>query len=223
MRRRALLLAMAVLLAAGAHAPSALGDGDPGSDVLVYQSLFLASDAGVSIEQQVSLGRLLASASRSGFPIRVAIIATRFDLGTITGLWLRPRPYARFLGIELSLAYNGPLLVVMPNGFGFNWPGHRAASFYQALSGIPIKSGGTGLASATQAAVTALAATEHVKIAAPRPPSSGVTTGATHGGASTATGARRSGDGILIIAAALAAVAAAAITALLLRSRGDVN
>ena len=219
MRRRALLFAMTVLLAVGTQAPSALADGDPGSDVLVYQSLFLASDAGVSIQQQVRLGRLLASAGRSRFPIRVAIIASRFDLGAVTGLWLAPRAYARFLGIELSLAYNGPLLVVMPNGFGFNWPGHPAASFYRALSGIPIRPGGTGLTTATQAAVTALAATEHVKIAAPSPASSGTTTGATHGGAGTATAARHSGDGIVIIGAALAAVAAAATAVLLLRSR----
>ena len=54
----------------------------------------------------------------------MAIIAKPDDLGSVTSLWREPQAYAHFLGLELSLAYKGRLLVVMPNGFGFNWTGH---------------------------------------------------------------------------------------------------
>ena len=90
----------------------------------------------------------------AGFPIRVAIIASRSDLGAITGLWLKPRAYARFLGLELSLAYTGRLLVVMPNGFGFNWPGHAATAAYRTLSRDHDRAGGAGLATRRNTAVS---------------------------------------------------------------------
>ena len=74
----------------GAHrrggSPSARADGDPGSDVLVYQDLFAGSDAGLSVAQQVELGGLLKATARAGAPVRVAVIASRFDLGAVTGL-----------------------------------------------------------------------------------------------------------------------------------------
>ena len=144
----------------------ASADGDPGSDVLVYQSLFLAADAGVSVAQQAQLGDLLTRAERAGFPVRVAIIASPSDLGAITGLWRQPRSYARFLGIELSATYRGRLLVVMPNGFGFNWPGHSSAAAYRTLGHVSISRGGKGLASSVGAAVKSLAVAAGVRLSA---------------------------------------------------------
>lgn len=144
----------------------ARADGDPGSDVLVYQRLFVASDAGVSVSQQVALGRALSAAGKAGFPIRVAIIADRSDLGAVTALWRNPRGYARFLGIELSLAYKQRLLVVMPDGFGFYWSGHPAASAYRRLAKIAIGLGGRGLATAAESAVAQLAAARGIHVAA---------------------------------------------------------
>jgi hypothetical protein len=154
MRRLATSLVLLVVLAVAGAAPAARADGDPGSDVLVNQPLFVDGDAGVSFAAQERLGSLLQAAARSGFPVRVAIIATPQDLGAITGLWLKPRTYARFLGLELSLAYTGRLVVVMPNGLGFNWPGHASAAAYGTLSHVAIGRGGTGLASAAQSAVS---------------------------------------------------------------------
>ena len=158
--RRAVGLIAALALALGAvsalSAPSALADGDPGSDVLVYQPVFLAADAGISVHEQVKLGDLLHAAAGRGFAIRVAIIATRSDLGAVTGLWREPRAYAHFLGLELSLTYKGRLLVVMPNGFGFSWPGHSSAAAYRTLRSIQIRPGGPGLAAATQTGVRSL-------------------------------------------------------------------
>ena len=123
LRSAATALLVALLVGMGMSSV-ARADGDPGSDVLVYQDLFAGSDAGLSVHQQLELGGELKAAARKGFPIRVAIIASPFDLGAVTALWRKPRAYARFLGIELSAVYRQRLLVVMPDGLGFNWPGH---------------------------------------------------------------------------------------------------
>jgi cytochrome oxidase Cu insertion factor (SCO1/SenC/PrrC family) len=169
--RRALLAFLLALIALGMLAPAARADGDPGSDVLVYQNLFVAADANVSIPQQVELGKLLSAADKDGFQVRVAIIARPADLGAITALWGKPASYARFLGIELSLAYAQRLIVVMPDGFGFDWQGHSSAGEYRVLSKIPIGGDGTGLATTAEAAVRALAAASGIRIAAPVPAS----------------------------------------------------
>ncbi len=142
---------------------AARADGDPGSDVLVYQSLFLAADSGISVGEQVQLGRLIAAADRAGMPIRVAIIAKPADLGSVTPLWDKPQTYARYLGIELSLAYSGRLLVVMPDGFGFNWPKHDLSAAYATLAHVP-RGTGPKLATSAAAAIRALAAAAHVQL-----------------------------------------------------------
>ena len=222
---------LAVLLAgfaasAAAVAPAARADGDPGSDVLVYQDMFVAADAGVSVQQQVALGNLLDSAARRGFHVRVAIIAQPADLGAVTALWRMPAAYASFLGIELSLAYKQRLLVVMPNGLGFNWPGHPAASGYQVLSRVAIGPGGSGLAAATEAAVRALAAASGVTLASPPgagavAPSPAASATADQGPANSKPGVVTSGIPVpLIVAAVLAALAAAALTVWLAWRRG---
>ena len=169
LRRVFLSVVLAVLAccALGVLSPAARADGDPGSDVLVYQNLFVASDANISIAQQVRLGDLLTAAQRGGFTIRVAVIAAPDDLGAITQLWDRPASYASFLGIELSLAYSQRLLVVMPDGFGFNWVGHSTGAAYQVLGKVAIKPGGTGLATSAETAVRALASASGVWLAAP--------------------------------------------------------
>jgi cytochrome oxidase Cu insertion factor (SCO1/SenC/PrrC family) len=198
LRRAVLAVALAALCvcALGALSPAARADGDPGSDVLVYQNLFVAADANVSIAQQVELGDLLTSAARDGFTIRVAVIATPADLGAITALWEKPASYARFLGIELSLAYSQRLLVVMPDGFGFNWQGHSTAADDKALGAIAVKPGGPGLATSAATAVRALAAASGVTVAAPATGQPTGTTGSGRaGGGTSAPGASGPGAG----------------------------
>jgi hypothetical protein len=124
--------------------------------VLVTQHLFLPQDAATSPRQQARLVALLQEAARSGYPIRVALIASATDLGSITELWRQPQAYARFLGQELSLAAPGPLLVVMPNGYG-TYRFSRPATA-QRFS-LPAPSPQSGLAAAAVTAVRALAAT----------------------------------------------------------------
>jgi cytochrome oxidase Cu insertion factor (SCO1/SenC/PrrC family)/thiol-disulfide isomerase/thioredoxin len=162
--RGVLALILVAALCAACLPALAAADGDPGSDVLVYQQLFVAADAHVSIPDQLRLGGMLRSAARSGAPIRVAIIARRDDLGSVTALWRRPQAYARFLGIELSLAYKGPLLVVMPNGFGVSWPGHSSAAALASVSGVRIGLGGAGMMAAAQTAAQRLDARRGVTL-----------------------------------------------------------
>jgi len=165
--RRALLVVVLALAALGLLSPAARADGDPGSDVLVYQNLFVAADSNISIPQQVELGNLLTAAGKDGFPVRVAVIATRDDLGAITALWKQPASYAHFLGVELSLAYAQRLLVVMPNGFGFSWQGHSTTGAYQVLGKLSVGSGPNGLVTAAETAVRSLAAASGIQITAP--------------------------------------------------------
>lgn len=118
---------MALLaLALCALPATSFADGDPGSDVLLDQNLFFGSDANLSLAQQLQLGQLLSATQRAGAPVRVAIISHQDDLGTVTTLWQRPRTYAEYLGYELSLAYSGRLLIVMPNGYGVYWHANPA-------------------------------------------------------------------------------------------------
>ncbi|MBV8430338.1 MAG: hypothetical protein JO244_04200, partial [Solirubrobacterales bacterium] len=120
LRRSVTLGALLLALAVGWSwaAPAALADGDPASDVLATQTLFLPQDAQVPLAEQAQLARLLQEAARSGYQIRLALIASPSDLGSITELWRQPATYASFLGQELSLTYRGLLVVIMPNGFG---------------------------------------------------------------------------------------------------------
>ena len=65
--RRALLAVVLAIVALGVVAPAARADGDPGSDVLVYQNLFVAADSNISVPQQVELGNLLTAAGSRGW------------------------------------------------------------------------------------------------------------------------------------------------------------
>jgi cytochrome oxidase Cu insertion factor (SCO1/SenC/PrrC family) len=187
--RRALLAVLLALVALATLATTARADGDPGSDVLVYQNLFVAADANVSVQQQLELGNLLTAADKVGFPVRVAVVSQPNDLGAITALWQKPAAYASFLGTELSLAYAQRLLIVMPNGFGFNWQGHSASAAYRVLGGVRIGPGGNGLATAAETAVRELARASDIKLPAPASGASGSAAGGTGAGGVTSGGA----------------------------------
>jgi hypothetical protein len=112
-----LVLVVSLSVGLGAALPSAArADGDPASDVLAGQVLFLPQDAGLPVHQQQEIVALLRQAAQRGVRLRVAVIASRSDLGSVGALWRQPGAYARFLDQELSLVYRGPLLVVMPSG-----------------------------------------------------------------------------------------------------------
>ena len=161
----------AVALVLGPGAAIARADGDPASDYLVARQVFVSSQAVAQSAAQRDLLATVGAANRAGFAIRVAIISTDYDLGSITALWRKPTIYARFLGLELSSIYPGRLLVVMPNGFGFNWPKHGSRREYEQLAKAAIKPGEAGLLTAAQTAVRTLAAADDITVQAPAVPS----------------------------------------------------
>jgi hypothetical protein len=171
---RLFLVALASLAIFALSAGQAAADGDPASDVLLAQSLFLPPDAPVTGAQAAELQQLINQASRAGYQIRVAVIATAADLGSVTALWSKPQSYAEFLAQELSLVYHGPLLIVMPIGLGFS------AAHAQHLPGdlrtlIP----GTALGTAAITAVHELAGASGHPLRGPTAKASQTSTGHT--------------------------------------------
>jgi hypothetical protein len=201
MRRLALLAALAALFAA----PAARADGDPASDYLIGQKVFFPYDLKVAPAEQQQIAALVDEANRAGFKIRVAMIWSSYDLGSITGLWRRPQTYARFLGAELKYIYRDRLLIVMPSGFGFNRPGHPVTKEYATLSKIAIEPGPTGFLAATRTAVQRLAAASGVKLT----------------GTATVKGNSQNRDRVIIVLGAIAALLAAIALRLALRRRGQ--
>lgn len=155
MRFRSLLALLFAFTAFMALPAVALADGDPGSDVLLDQSLFYGSDTGVSVKQELSLDRLLQATASAGAPVRVAIIAHADDLGTVTPLWQKPQTYADYLGYELSLAYSGRLLIVMPDGVGVYWHANPAGATKLAASLAQLKPGSASASASATALVVA--------------------------------------------------------------------
>jgi hypothetical protein len=126
-----------VALAVIATPVAALADGDPASDVLAAQRVYLPADAGASLRQQAELDAVTQAAARAGYPVRVAVIAGPSDLGSVAALWRRPQSYADYLGQELSLVFGGRVLVVMPDGLGLYRSGRSAAAERIALADRP--------------------------------------------------------------------------------------
>jgi hypothetical protein len=157
-----MITAMLLALVAALMSSTAYADGDPASDVLSQQSLFLPQDAGVSPDRQAQLISLLRTAKSDGYAIRVALIASSSDLGSVSALWRQPQNYAKFLGQELSIVYRGPLLVVMPTGLGFYDPRNPSA-----VSSVRASAAGSNLGEIALHAVQRLAASSGHSISIP--------------------------------------------------------
>lgn len=168
-RRRGTHLAAAAALAAVFLLPAApaRADGDPASDFLLTLQAFVPFDARISMPLAERLIGVVRRANDAGYEIRVAVIATPYDLGAVQALWLKPREYARFLGQEIRFAHPGRLLIAMPNGFGFN--SFQSATDREArlLQDVRVLPGSNGLARSTIAAVIKLAAAEGINVKAP--------------------------------------------------------
>lgn len=158
---------VAIALSLLAPPPAARGDGDPASDYLITNQVFLTSQSASVSDAERRLLTAVRDANRRGFAIRVAVISSEYDLGSVTALWRKPDVYAKFLGLELASSYRQRLLVVMPNGFGFNWIGHPEGPSAGLLAALTTGGQG-GLAAAAQAAVRRLAGAGGVTLAPAR-------------------------------------------------------
>lgn len=200
--RLALALAAAVAVA-GLGAAAAHADGDPASDYLIAQTVFMPYDAKIPKADADALQAAVDSANRQGFKIRVALIWSDYDLGSVTALWKQPRHYARFLGAELAYYYKQRLLIVMPNGFGFAWPKHSAVAAYRALGTVSIGATPAAFTESATAAVRKLAAAAGVAVST--------------SGATASTSHRNRDDRIVIVAAVVAALLLGAAVRFVLR------
>jgi hypothetical protein len=163
MRRLAvLLLALALLVPASARA-----NGDPASDVLLTEQVFLPFEAPISKSAADDLRKTVSSANDKGYKVRVAVIAFTGDLGTAVSLWRHPQDYAKFLASEIAFVYSNRLLIAMPSGFGFYDRGKPVAKEQQVLAKIPPGTAPTPLAESAATAVRALAASGGVTVAKP--------------------------------------------------------
>jgi hypothetical protein len=152
--RRAFVLA-AVAAIVAMQVPASRADGDPASDMLLEQSVFFPYNApsqSARLALQQAVGRVYAHGNR----IKVALIYDQTDLGSVSSLFGHPADYAHFLGIELGHWYVGPLLVVMPAGFGI-YDGDRSTAAEGAVL-RPLRVDPTSPDSLTQSATTAVQA-----------------------------------------------------------------
>lgn len=164
MKKALVVLALATLVAA----PLARADGDPASDWLLRESIFVPQDDGVPSAYVDQLQSVVDDAKARGYEVRVALIGTRYDLGSVYERWKQPKPYARFLGTELSFVYKGNLLVVMPNGLAVSRNGKLLPEDQAIVDRVPAP--GTdpaALASAATKAVAKLAANHGAVVTVP--------------------------------------------------------
>jgi hypothetical protein len=133
---------------------AARADGDPASDVLLVDNVFLPYSSPVAPSLASLLTRTVRSAHAAGFPIKVALIGTPQDLGAVPRLFGTPQRYAQFLDLEISYNSQAKLLVVMPQGFGTVGVGPSRA--LDAIHVDPAQKS-DGLARAAIEAVAALA------------------------------------------------------------------
>jgi hypothetical protein len=151
------MVALALVLASIA-ATASLADGDPASDYLLNENVYLPYQS-PSPAAAAALQQAAANVYLHGNRVKVAVIYDAEDLGAIPSLFGQPADYAHFLGIELGLWYVGPLLVVMPAGFGIYDGGRSTAAEQKVLQSLHVSAGSPDdLAQSATTALLALAA-----------------------------------------------------------------
>jgi len=158
--RRAAVAIVAVLALVVAVPGLARADGDPASDVLLGQDVFTGYGQ-ISARITDELYSVTAAAQKAGYPVKIALISNKGDLGAVPQEFGHPAKYAYFLDYEIYTAVSGVVLVVMPKGFGVASSGRPQSN--AALSAIPIGPGTGGLG------IAAVAATEKLAAAAGHP------------------------------------------------------
>jgi hypothetical protein len=134
-------LVVAIILTAVISAGGARADGDPASDVLLAQNVYLPYRS-PSKEASAALERAADDVYAHGERVKIALIYEPLDLGAVPFLFGKPAEYAHFLGVELGYWYGGPLLVAMPAGLGVYDAGRPTAAAEQVLRSIPLSADG---------------------------------------------------------------------------------
>jgi hypothetical protein len=168
LRARRVGVLLLVLAASALAAAPATADGDPASDVLIVDTIFVPFQARLAKPLEADLRRATTEAARKGYPIRVALIEQPADLGAVPSLFGKPQTYAQFLWQELSFVYKGNLLVVMPQGFGFYSRDGAGKSQTDLLERIPLGGGLDGMAASALNGVIDLAAAAGHRLSVPK-------------------------------------------------------
>ncbi len=191
------ITALALLAALGIAGP-ARADGDPASDILLAQDVFSPYAPRVSKPVARALDRVVGAAARAGWPVKVALIQAKADLGAYPQLLGRPQRYADLLAVEISFDRKPHILTVMPNGFGGANLGPDARA---VLAGVAIDRGASsdGLALGAARAVARLATAAGHPVQLPRLPAPA--TDAASGGSSAAGSAALFLAPVLVLAA----------------------
>jgi hypothetical protein len=167
--RGLVLLALALAVAALA-ASAARADGDPASDVLPIDPIYFPISA-PSTDARSTLKSAVDGVYAKGDRLKVAVIATVDDLGAIPSLMNKPGDYAKFLGLELSGFYVGPLLIAMPHGWGIYDGGRSVTAEEDVLGKLSVDGSSVDdLVRSAAAAVSALEAAHALKSADIRAP-----------------------------------------------------
>ena len=167
------LLPVLAVAAALVIAPSAAeADGDPASDVLLLQDVYLPYAPGVPPELGKTITDLLKTTRKAGFTLKVAIIAQPKDLGAVPQFFGKPQSYAPFLQSEIAFNSKKPLLIVMPAGYGF---AGLPAGTDQALEGVdpPKSANGEDLGRAAVTAIVKLSEAAGHPVPTPKLPNAG--------------------------------------------------
>lgn len=167
-----LLPVLAVAAALALTPAPALADGDPASDVLLLQDVYLPYAPGIPKPLADTITTLLKTTRKAGFPLKVAIIADPKDLGAVPQFFGKPQGYAPFLQSEIAFNSKKPLLVVMPNGYGAAALPKAAQTGLQGLD-PPKSAAGNDLGRSAVAAIVKLSAAAGHPVPAPKLPDAG--------------------------------------------------
>lgn len=175
---KSLLASLLVVSALAGPVTLALADVDPASDVLLLQNVFVPYKPKVCTQLKDQLTSLTDKTKAAGYPLKVAIIGSRQDLGGAPQFFANPQGYAKFLGQELSVfgpdvgkdLQKTPLLVVMPKGFGTYQVDPKAAAAAKTVS-IPSNADSNALAKAAVLAIPKMATAAGHPVAAEKPAS----------------------------------------------------
>jgi hypothetical protein len=167
-----LLPVLAVVAALAIAPPAAEADGDPASDVLLLQDVYLPYSPGVPGPLARTITNLLKTTRKAGFPLKVAIVADAKDLGAVPQFFGKPQQYAPFLQSEIAFNSKRPLLVVMAAGYGAAALPKGSETGLQGLD-PPKSANGDDLGRAAIAAIVKLSAAAGHPVPAPKVPSAG--------------------------------------------------
>lgn len=178
--RRSTPLAFLIAMVVCALPATAFADADPPSDVLLLQDVYLPYKPRVAPVLDSQLRATVARAKSAGYPLKVAIVASKADLGAVPQFLHKPKEYGPFLGKEIAFNQPKPVFTVMAAGYGQFDAGAQAQATIDALP-KPQGSSSDQLVKAAIQGVAKLAAAAGKPIEIPKPGESGSAGGGSSG------------------------------------------